>query len=620
MSTEFTLLEQHWKFLRERAVADEAARERGYQSARRKSDLERLGFGRAQQLTPTLVIPVWSVRGAVESYQLRPDTPRLNEKGKARKYEMKADSRMLLDAHPRLTRLREGGKVALIADPSVPLFITEGIPKGDAAVTVGLCCIALLGVWNFRGTNDAGGKTALADWESVALNGRIVYIVFDSDVMENPKVHAALVRLKALLESRKATVKLVYLPDAEHGQKLGLDDFIAQQKTAGKSDGEIRNALLALATDELRKPQPGAGDGSNQVGIYRETERGFIRVQVVKEHEIEIPLTNFTARIISDITHDDGAETTRAFEIEARLGERSATFTVPVIQFAGMRWPTEHLGAQAVVYAGQGTADHTRVAIQLMSQSPARRTIYAHTGWRKIANDWVYLHAGGAIGAAGAVEGSEVSLPPQLSAFKLELLADSGAAKRAIAASLRVLDVGPDQITVPIYGAVWRAILGGADFSNFLYGRTGVFKTELSALIQQHFGADFDARRLPTSFTSTANTNEALAFTVKDGVLVVDELHPPASGGEREQMYRDAARLLRSQGNAAGRGRMRADGSLRPSKPPRGLILATGEELARGQSVHARLLTLEVRAGSIDAEKLTACQTDAAAADGGGRC
>jgi hypothetical protein len=155
--------------------------------------------------------------------------------------------------------------------------------------------------------------------------------------------------------------------------------------------------------------------------------------------------------------------------------------------------------------------------------------------------------------------------------------------------------------------------LGGADFSNFLYGRTGVFKTELSALIQQHFGAGFDARRLPTSFTSTANTNEALAFTIKDGVLVVDELHPPASGGEREQIYRDAARLLRSQGNAAGRGRMRADGSLRPSKPPRGLILATGEELVRGQSVHARLLTLEVQAGSIDAEKLTACQIDAAA-------
>ena len=144
------LLEQHWKFLRARAVADEVAAERGYQSATRKVELERLGFGRTQQLVSALVIPIWSVRGAIESHQLRPDTPRLNEKGKPRKYELKARSRMLLDAHPRLTRPRDGCKVPLIADPGVPLFVTEGIPKGDAGVSIGLCCTALLGVFNFR--------------------------------------------------------------------------------------------------------------------------------------------------------------------------------------------------------------------------------------------------------------------------------------------------------------------------------------------------------------------------------------------------------------------------------------------------------------------------------------
>jgi hypothetical protein len=266
MSTEFTLLEQHWKFLRDRAVADEAARERGYQSAGRKSDLERLGFGRAQQLRPALVIPVWSVRGTIESYQLRPDTPRLNEKGRTPKYEIKAGSRMLLDAHPRLTRPREGGKVPLIADPSVPLFITEGIPKADAAVTIGLCCIALLGVWNFRGTNNAGGKTALADWDSVALNGRAVYIAFDSDVMEKRGVAAALARLKPFLESRKATVKLIYLPSGKHGEKFGLDDYIAHQKVAGRSDTKIRDALLGMATSELRKP-PAEANGGTEIII-----------------------------------------------------------------------------------------------------------------------------------------------------------------------------------------------------------------------------------------------------------------------------------------------------------------------------------------------------------------
>jgi hypothetical protein len=275
-----------------------------------------------------------------------------------------------------------------------------------------------------------------------------------------------------------------------------------------------------------------------------------------------------------------------------------------------MRWVTEHLGAHAVVYAGQGTADHARTAIQLLSGAPISRTVYMHSGWRKLGNAWVYLHGGGAIGVAGAVDGVEVSLPPELAPFKLEFSGDPVAAIRA---SLKLLGLGPDRITVPAYGVIWRSILQGADFSSFLYGPTGAFKTELGALIQAHFGAGFNSRRLPTSFISTANTNEALAFTAKDAVLMVDEMHPPASGGQREVMHRDAARLLRSQGNTTGRGRMRADGTLRPSKPPRGLLLATGEELPRGQSVHARVYVIEVQRDDIPAEKLTLCQQDAAA-------
>jgi len=227
------LEKQHREFLRVRAVADEVADERGYFSALRKSELERLGFGRVQQLVTTLVIPVRSVRGRVESYQLRPDNPRLNDKGKPRKYEMKLGARMLLDAHPRLTCPRDGGRVPLIGDPSVPLFITESIPKGDAAVSIGLCCVALLGVWNWRGSNEAGGKTALADWDMIALNGRAIYVVFDSDVMEKREVYAALARLKALLESHDASVKVIYLPSSSHGEKVGLDDFIARGKAAG---------------------------------------------------------------------------------------------------------------------------------------------------------------------------------------------------------------------------------------------------------------------------------------------------------------------------------------------------------------------------------------------------
>ncbi len=99
---------------------------------------------------------------------------------------------MALDVHPFARKW--------LGDPSVPLFVTEGVKKGDALASRGLCAVALLGVWNWRGANERGGKVALPEWESIALNDRQVYVVFDSDVMAKPQVHGALARLKGFLE------------------------------------------------------------------------------------------------------------------------------------------------------------------------------------------------------------------------------------------------------------------------------------------------------------------------------------------------------------------------------------------------------------------------------------
>jgi hypothetical protein len=194
---ERALLPQHQALIDASAISPEVAATRGYWSATTKAELRRLGFSDRQCGVPALVLPVWSgVRGEIGSYQARPDRPRIGRGGKPTKYETPSESEMLLDVHPRI---REQ-----VRDPSTPLFITEGLRKADAGITAGLCCIAVLGVWNWRGTNEYGGKTALADWDYIALNGRQVYIVYDSDVMLNPQVHAALARLKSFLEARGA--------------------------------------------------------------------------------------------------------------------------------------------------------------------------------------------------------------------------------------------------------------------------------------------------------------------------------------------------------------------------------------------------------------------------------
>jgi Domain of unknown function (DUF3854) len=190
-----TLADHHEKMLIvESSIARAVAEARGYRTIEKKVELKTLGFADRQCNPPGLVLPIYSPTGEIVNYQFRPDQPRIDKNGRAVKYETPSGTRMVLDVHP-FARKR-------LSDPTVPLFITEGIKKGDALVSRGLCAVALLGVWAWRGRNDDGGLTALAEWDYVALNDREVYIVFDSDVMLKPQVHKAMVRLKAFLESR----------------------------------------------------------------------------------------------------------------------------------------------------------------------------------------------------------------------------------------------------------------------------------------------------------------------------------------------------------------------------------------------------------------------------------
>jgi hypothetical protein len=328
-----------------------------------------------------------------------------------------------------------------------------------------------------------------------------------------------------------------------------------------------------------------------------------------------VPLANFSARIVEEVIHDDGAEQQAALTIEGTLadGRPLPRIEVPVGEFPAMGWPIKHWGSRAVPYAGMGLKDHLRTAVQVLSGDAPRRTVFGHTGWRKVADAWVYLHAGGAIGADGPVAGVETALPDALGGYQLPLPPSGSELVRAIRASLGLLDLGADRHTFPLLAAAYRAALGGTDFSLHLSGPTGCFKTEAVALVQQHFGPGMDARHLPGSWSSTGNALEGLAFRAKDAVLVIDDFAPTGSTADVQRQHREADRILRAQGNHAGRLRMCADASLRPAKPPRGVIVSTGEDQPRGQSLRSRILHDEVSSGDINAEPLTACQRDAAA-------
>lgn len=353
-------------------------------------------------------------------------------------------------------------------------------------------------------------------------------------------------------------------------------------------------------------------DNTNRELEYQAIPEGLVWLKSTNNGPVRQLLTNFTARIVADIVEDDGVEQRHEFEIDAELKGRRARFSVLAGQFPAMTWATEHLGAGAIVHAGLGTRDHARVAIQSLSHEIATRRVLVHTGWVQQNGAWIYLHAGGGIGADGPAPDIEVRLPEGLRRFMLPAPLEGGGERiAAIRASLRMLDVAPAEITIPLYAAIFRAVLGDTDFGLHLAGPTGAGKSELAALAQQHFGAELDARHLPGSWSSTANALEGLAFAAKDALLAVDDFAPAGSQADVQRLHREADRIFRAQGNRAGRQRMRADASLRAAKPPRGLILSTGEDIPAGQSLRARLLILQLSPGMLDWAHLGNCQADA---------
>ncbi|HEX2999561.1 MAG TPA: DUF3854 domain-containing protein [Armatimonadota bacterium] len=585
------MLPQHAKLIKDSAIAPEIARARGYRTVTVKSELDSLGFSRQQQRVPALLLPVWNAKGEMALYQARPDEPRVKD-GKPLKYETPAGCGMVIDVPPAAR--------ARIGDPATPLFITEGIRKADAAVSAGLFCVDLLGVWNWRGRNEQGGATALPDWEYLALKGRKVYIVFDSDVMEKPAVHSALARLKAFLEDRGAESLAVYLPPTAGGGKQGLDDFLA----AGGSVHE----MLTCARMELR-PLEKAGAPSIP---YRETPNGLLWMQPSRDGDIPRMMTNFTARIHADIAKDDGAEITREFEIEACRAGRRTRFAVPAAQFASLNWVTERLGASAIVYPGNGLRDHARAAIQILSGEVPERIVYAHTGWRQIAGEWAYLHAGGAIGASGPLDGVETALGG-LERYSLPDPPDMAGTRDAIRCSLRFLDVAERGQSWPLLAAVFLAPLAPfirADFVLWVQGSTQARKSTITALALGHYGT-FERTHLPANFLSTGNALELLAFAAKDALLVIDDFNPQADSQVAAQQDAAAHRLIRGVGDTHGRIRATADAHLRAEKPPRCLAVVTAELPPPGaQSTAARTLEVTWKADAVDLVALTRAQRE----------
>lgn len=204
----------------ESGISEEVARERDYYTARRRSEVPEVF--KTYQRQPGLVVPMFSPDGETVGYQLRPDKPRKDKKGKPLKYETPDGTPPVVDVHPRmLEEVRSGIS---------PLLITEGVKTGDAPTSRGIPAVVLAGVWMWCVPKVKPYRLKPC-FDHIRLEGREVFVAFDSDCMSKAGVQDALAALVVALEERGAAVKVIYLPDAPDGSKQGVDDYLVSGGT-----------------------------------------------------------------------------------------------------------------------------------------------------------------------------------------------------------------------------------------------------------------------------------------------------------------------------------------------------------------------------------------------------
>lgn len=359
--------------------------------------------------------------------------------------------------------------------------------------------------------------------------------------------------------------------------------------------------------DELEPKQGEGGPAERPAYTFRDGTTVWFRRKGNGE-TTEVVLANFTATIERIVYIDDGQTETSRLELRAELHAKSKLVSVPTPRFPSLNWVIPELGPRAILTPGSTIKDHARAAIQHLSAEPEVVRRYSHAGWTILEDGTsAFLHAEGAIGPDGPIgpqmeEGGLTESVPD--GF---VLPDPPTGKQlAVAADsvLRLLDVGPDRVTFPLFCAVFRAPFGEVDYGLFVVGGSGGFKTEIAARMQQFYGRSMDRKHLPGSWASTENSLEAQAFTLKDVLFVVDDFAPAGTSSDVQRLHKAADRLFRGQGNQAGRGRMDGEGNLRPTKFPRGLVMATGEEIPNGHSLRARTMIVPVAKGEIDSTKL----------------
>lgn len=226
------LSDDHRAFLNNQAITDEVIDSCGIQSKTSR---------------PTGIAFPWRSRDGVEVFQLRPDTPVKDSKGRPMKYLFPEDSPLIMN------QLRD-------ADDGGPILIVEGTKQQYAALGYAppeYAIYGLSGCWNWV---DQGRVSWVPDlmWAF----GRAVFLLFDADLDTNHAVWSAASEFTKQLK-RSGVSEVKYVQTTARGSN-GLDDVL------GALPADRRATMLALWIAQATTRLPKKPKSPKTSGFFRD--------------------------------------------------------------------------------------------------------------------------------------------------------------------------------------------------------------------------------------------------------------------------------------------------------------------------------------------------------------
>jgi hypothetical protein len=369
----------------------------------------------------------------------------------------------------------------------------------------------------------------------------------------------------------------------------------------GAVEPDIVERLVLDRVDRLDKERAGrAGCDHGEPEYFASVSNDPERHGIYRHRgDTSTRLTNFTMEIEQDVLVEDDVQNQRRFEGTIGLGGVEHPFSIAATDFADPR------KLQATIFAAAGPEARllgdvavVRDAVSALSQAaPVRMT--TAPGWTPDGS--MYLTATGVVDSEGLrayhEDEPQVALGDEGVSRWLGLKrlkpAELAAVKGHLVEDFYRLHARPVMATV--LAVVSLAVL--MRFANntqrvaiWLKGLTGAGKSFVAKLAMSFFG-DYDLAdggRF-VSWASTANYIERTGYWFRDALYLVDDYKPELVPGAQ------AIRVMQAYADGSGRGRLQKDARSDVTRPIRGLLLCTGEDLPQNNaSALARTIIVEV--------------------------